>query len=239
MKNAEDNNAQLPEQQENSKVQKKGRRCKIVLLAVLLFFIITGGILTVLASMIFSGPKQIPVQPLRAQDFRLQQKMMRRLAKEVFRNPYNVPSQMIFKSNEIKSLFNLVDFGLTAAKIAGKYRGVDLREFEPVFGNGEITAVCPIDTKQSWLFGGILRLKMTFVPVLADKKLQIELKECHLGKLPLPQKQVQKILDQLLVDVQKSKDFIRFSDVVKEIKLNPDGSWAVTYYPAKLSMYLF
>ena len=239
MKNEDDNNAQLPEQQESNQVQKKSKRCKIVLFASLLFFVILSGTLTVLASMIFSGHKQIPVQPLSIKDFRLQQKIMRRLAKEVFRNPYNAPSQMFFKPSEIKSLFNLADFGLTAAKMAGKYKGIDLRALEPVFGKGEITAVYPIDTELSWLFGGVIRLKVTIVPCFADKKLQIELRECRLGKLPLPQKQVQKFLDQLLVEVHKSKDFIRFSDVVKEIKANPDGSWAVTYYPVKLSMCLF
>jgi hypothetical protein len=164
---------------------------------------------------------------------------MRRLAREAFRNPYNAPSQMRFKSKEIKSLFNLADFGLTAAKLAGKYSGIDLRTLEPVFGNGEMTIVYHFDTERAWLFGGVLRLKMTIVPCFADKKLQIEVRECRLGKLPLPQKQVQKILDPLLAEVQKSKDFIRFSDVVKEIKPNPDGSWVVTYYPAQLSKYLF
>ena len=220
-------------------MQKKSRRWKIVLFASLLFFVISSGVLTFFASVIFSERKQIPVRPLTGREFRLQQKIMRRLAREAFRTPVGFSSQMVFKSNEVQSLFNLADFGLTAAKLAGKYRGINLRDLEPVFGNGEISLVYPIDTGRSWLFGGVLRLKITGTPCFSDRKLQFELRECRIGNLPLPRKKAQKILNQLLLEIHKSKDFIRFSDVVKEIKANPDGSWAVTYYPAKLSMCLF
>ena len=220
-------------------MHKKGRRYKTVLLVSLLVFVILSGTLTVFASMIFSERKQIPVRQLTPAEFRLQQKIMLKLAREVFNKRPRLISQIVFKSNEMESLFNLADFSLTTAKLAGKYRGINLRDLEPVFGNGKISLVYPIDTGKTWLFGGVIRLKITGTPVFADSKLQFKLKECRIGSVLLPQKKVQQILDELLFKVQKSKDFIRFSDVVKEIKANPDGSWAVTYYPVKLSMCLF
>ena len=239
MKNEDDSTAQLPEQQEDKKEQKKGRRLKIWLFLLMLCFVFLTGTLTGLASLIFSEHRKIPVQPLTVSELHLQQKMTLRLTRELFRKRPSVISQIVFQSAEIKSLFNLADASLTAAKIAGKYRGINLRELEPEFGAGEITLVYPIDTKCSWLFGGVLRLKMTGTPCFVNKKLLVEVKKCHLGRLPLPRILMQKILNLYLVKLQNSKDFIYYADIVKEIRLNPDGSWTVVYYPSKLSKLLF
>ena len=194
MKNEEDNNAQLPEQQENSRVQKKGRWCRIVLFVLLLFFVISVGTLTVLAAMIFSEPKQIPVRPLTEKEYQVQQKITRHLGKDLFRKRPKLISQIVFTQEEMTSLLNLTDSCLTAVKLAGKYRGINLRDLEPVFRKGELSIVYPIDTGRRWLFGGVIRLQMTGTPYFAEKKLQIELKECHLGRLFLPSEKVQLLL---------------------------------------------
>ena len=104
----------------------KGKLLKILLCVFVFAAVLSAGTATYLASAVFSEPKQIPVQQLQPQDFKLQQKIIQQLYKEFFRKVPRQTARLKIKSAELPSLLRLVDSGLEMAKMAGKYKGINL-----------------------------------------------------------------------------------------------------------------
>ena len=146
---------------------------------------------------------------------------------------------MKIRSAELPSLLRLVDFGLETAKLAGKYKGISLRELEPEITKDKIKIVYAVDTGCQWLFGGVLRIKFSGTSAFVDKELKISLSECHIGKIPVPEKIARQILDGLLSDMKSSGEFEKFCILVKEVQFSPQGDLVITYSPAKLALVLF
>lgn len=217
----------------------KGRLLKILLCLFISVVILFAGTAVCLAGLAFSGPKQIPLQPLQPQDFKFQQRLIQRLYKEFFRKKPQRTARLKIRSAELPSLLRLLDFGLETAKLAGKYKGISLRELEPEITKDKIKIVYAVDTGYQWLFGGVLRIKFSGTSAFVDKELKISLSECHIGKIPVPEKIARQILDGLLSDMKSSGEFEKFCILVKEVKFSPQGDLVITYSPAKLALVLF
>ena len=225
--------SEIPET--TQQVPKKHRLLKILLCLIILIVVLFAGMTYFVAAAIFSHPKQLPPPQLKMEDIKLQQKLVRRLAKDVFRKHPRPTGQLTLKSEELQSLFRLVDSGLTMAKMAGRYDGMDLRCLEPEFSKGHVRMFYPLDTGYSWLFGGILRFSFSGTPAFKEKKITVALHNSRIGKLPLPEKFAKIILQNLLTEFYESKSFNTFCSIFKEIKMNTDGTLVIVYYPAKLA----
>ena len=228
--------------QENSEISettqqvpKKHKKLKILLCLAVLFVLLFTGTVYFTASAVFSHPKQLPPTELKEQDIRLQQKLVQRLAKEVFRRRPRATGKLTIKQEELQSLFRLIDFGLSMAKMAGKYDGIDLRSLEPEFTKEHIKMVYPLDTGYSWLFGGVLRFSFSGTPSFTGREFTVSLKKSGVGKLPLPEKLAQLLLRNILSEFYESKGYKTFCSLIKEIKMNKDGTVVIIYYPAKLA----
>ena len=216
-------------------VPKKHKLLKILLCLIALFVFFFAGATLYVASAVFSHPRQIPPSPLKMADLKLQQKLIQRLVKEVFRKRPRPTAELTLKPEELQSLFRLVDFGLTAAKMAGRYDGMDLRYLEPEFTNGHIRMVYPLDTGYSWLFGGVLHFRFSGTPAFTGREFVVSLKESRIGKLPMPESIAKNILQGILTEFYKSKAFEKFCAMIKEIRSREDGTVVIVYYPAKLA----
>ena len=216
-------------------VPKKHKLLKIFLCLSVLIVILFAGTVYFTAAAAFSHPKQLPPSQLKMQDIKLQQKIIQRLARDVFRSRPRPTGKLTLKPEELQSLFRLIDFGLSMAKMAGKYDGMDVRSLEPEFSNGYIKMVYPLDTGYSWLFGGVLRFSFTGTPSFAGQEITVSLKDSKIGRLPLPGKFAKMVLQNLLTEFYESKGYETFCSLIKEIKMNPDGTLVIVYYPAKLA----
>ena len=214
---------------------KKHRLLKILLCLIILLVFLFAGTTCFVTAAIFSHPKQLPPPQLKMQDIKLQQKIIQRLARDVFRSRPRPTGKLTLKPEELQSLFRLIDFGLSMAKMAGRYDGVDVRSLEPEFSNGYIKMVYPLDTGYSWLFGGVLRFSFTGTPSFAGQEITVSLKDSKIGRLPLPGKFAKMVLKNLLTEFYESKGYETFCSLIKEIKMNPDGTLVIVYYPAKLA----
>ena len=159
MKN-EQNNA-IPSSEAPAPKPGKGRLLKILLCLFIFAVILFAGTAVCPAGLAFSGSKQIPLQPLQPQDFKFQQRLIQRLYKEFFRKKPQRTARLKISSAELPTLLRLVDFGLETAKLAGKYKGISLRELEPEITKDKIKIVYAVDTGYQWLFGGVLRIKFS------------------------------------------------------------------------------
>ena len=216
-------------------VPKKHKLLKIFLCLSVLIVILFAGTVYFTAAAAFSHPKQLPPSQLKMQDIKLQQKIIQRLARDVFRSRPRPTGKLTLKPEELQSLFRLIDFGLSMAKMAGKYDGMDVRSLEPEFSNGYIKMVYPLDTGYSWLFGGVLRFSFTGTPSFAGQEITVSLKDSKIGRLPRPGKVAKMVLQNLLTEFYESKGYETFCSLIKEIKMNPDGTLVIVYYPAKLA----
>ena len=214
---------------------KKHRLLKILLCLIILLVFLFAGTTCFVTAAIFSHPKQLPPPQLKMQDIKLQQKIIQRIAKDVFRSRPRPTGKLTLKPEELQSLFRLIDFGLSMAKMTGKYDGMDVRYLEPEFTKGHVRMVYPLDTGNTWLFGGVLRFSFTGTPSFAGQEITVSLKDSKIGKLPLPEKFAKIILLNLLSEFYKSKGYETFCSLIKEIKMNPDGTLVIVYYPAKLA----
>ncbi|MBR2911058.1 MAG: hypothetical protein IKC05_05570 [Lentisphaeria bacterium] len=214
---------------------KKHKLLKIFLCLSVLIVILFAGTVYFTAAAAFSHPKQLPPSQLKMQDIKLQQKIIQRLARDVFRSRPRPTGKLTLKPEELQSLFRLIDFGLSMAKMAGKYDGMDVRSLEPEFSNGYTKMVYPLDTGYSWLFGGVLRFSFTGTPSFAGQEITVSLKDSKIGRLPLPGKFAKMVLQNLLTEFYESKGYETFRSLIKEIKMNTDGTLVIIYYPAKLA----
>lgn len=221
-----------------AEIQKSGhagRGClKFFLIFTAVFVMLFLGGIAALSAAAFSESKTLPLEPLSKQDLKLQQKLIRRLSREVFSKRATKESRLVLKTSEIQSLFRLVDYGFSVAKLAGKYQGIEPRYFEPVFSQGHIQAIYPLDTGYRWLFGGVLRWRVSATPEFSNKMVALKVHDCRLGIIPLPKNLFEQFLLKLLSELYTSKDYALFCDMVKRIYMNTDGSLVVIYYPAKL-----
>ena len=237
MKNEQNNT--VPSSEAAAPGAGKGRLPKILLCLFIFAIILFAGTAVCLAGLAFSEPKQIPLQPLQPQDFKLQQRIIQRLYKEFFRKTPQQTAHLKIRSAELPSLLRLLDFGLETAKLAGKYKGISLRELEPEITKGKIKIVYAVDTGYKWLFGGVLRFKFSGTSAFADKELKISLSECHIGQIPVPAKVARQILNGFLTEMKTSGEFEKFCILVKEIQFTTKGDLVITYSPAKLALVLF
>lgn len=214
--------------------EKKRSWLKIVILLCLLFAVLIFSGAAGLAAAAFSPKKHIPLEPLKNEDLILQQKLVKRLSREVLRRRPKKESTLVLKTTELRSLLRLIDFGLAAAKIAGKYDGMELRYFEPEFSANRIRAIYPLDTGHTWLFGGVLRWQLSVTPDFSDKRVNLDIHDCRLGVIPLPKTMVEEFLLKILDRLYRSKDYEQFCSMVRKIYMKTDGSLVVIYRPAKL-----
>lgn len=220
---------------ETPQSEHAGRGClKIFLILSAVFVLLFLGGSVALSAAAFSEHKVLPLAPLSRQDLKLQQKLIKRLSREVFSKRAMKESRLVLKTSELQSLFRLVDYGFSVAKLAGKYRGIEPRYFEPVFSQGHIQVIYPQDTGYRWLFGGVLRWSVSATPEFNNKIVAVKVHDCRLGGLPLPKGLFEQFLSQLLNELYSSEDYAFFCSMVKKIYMNPDGSLVVVYYPAKL-----
>lgn len=234
MKKQQHNGTNIPEQDPPPPEKKKSRCLKIFLLLFVLFLLLLSGTVLSLAAAAFSHPEQISPLQLKSGDLYLQQKLIGRLYREIFRKKPRPAAVVVIKSNELESLFRLADFGLTAAKLAGKYDGIDLRQMKPEIKGTRMKMEYPLDTGFSWLFGGVLRFHFSGTPAFADKSLTVKLAQCRIGRLPVPLALAEKILKCFLDPLRESREFAAFCSVIKEVRLRQDGNLVIVYYPAKV-----
>lgn len=210
------------------------RRRKKAVVVALSIAVPLAAVLAGLSAAVFSGLETFPFRPPTEDDLYLQQRLIRRLTGEVFRRKPKQESQIVLTEQEVDSLFNLADCGLTAAKKAGRYPGPLPRTFRPVFRKGRLHLVCPFDTGCRLLFGGVLKLRLSVTADLDDARLVLTLHSCRAGALPLPASVAEKILDRLADDVRSSEEYALFCGIVKKISMTKEGTVLIVYRPARV-----
>ena len=220
--------------QEEQSVSPRKRRRKFLLIVFFFLLLLLGFFVFGTAAAIFTNRKSLPLQPLRHEDLILQQKLIRRISREVFSSRPRKESQLVLSAKEIESLFRLIDYGCSAAKLAGKYKGLEPRYFEPVFFPDRVQAIYPLDTGYRWLFGGVMRWEITATPKFDNNMLTVNIHDCRLGIIPLPGGLVEKFLLSALRQWYTSSNYKLFCNLIKKVYMKGDGSLVVIYHPAKL-----
>ena len=201
---------------------------------VLLFSLTVAALAAVmLCAAVFSSPETIPFVPPEMEDLYLQQRLVRRLTDEVFRRQPKRESQIVLTEKEVNSLFRLADCGLSGAKLAGRYSGPLPRTFRPVFRNGRLHVVCPIDTNLRVLFGGVLKISAALTPDFEDTRLRVTVHDCRAGALPLSAAWAEKFLLDAAQEMQDAGVYAAFCGVVKKASVTKEGNVILVYSPAQ------
>ena len=219
---------------EQPSISPRKRRRKILLFIFFFFILLFGFLIFGTAAAVFSSHKSIPLSPLRHEDLILQQKLIRKISREVFNRRPRRESQLVLTTSEVESLFRLIDYGCSAAKLAGKYKGLEPRYFEPVFFPDRVQAIYPLDTGYRWLFGGVMRWEITATPKFDNNMLSVSIHDCRLGIIPLPRGIVEKVLLSALREWYTSSNYRLFCNLIKKVYMKGDGNLVVIYHPAKL-----
>jgi len=210
-----------------------GRRKKTAVVALLSLLAVVALGAVLLCAALFSSPEKIPFSPPEMEDLYLQQRLVRRLTNEVFRRKPKKESQIVLTEKEVNSLFRLADCGLSGAKLAGRYSGPLPRTFRPVFRNGRLHVVCPIDTNLRVLFGGVLKISAALTPDFEDTRLRVTVHDCRAGALPLSAAWAEKFLLDAAQEMQDAGVYAAFCGVVKKASVTKEGNVLLVYSPAQ------
>ena len=202
---------------------------------IVLLFSLTVAVLAavMLCAAVFSPPETVPFAPPEMEDLYLQQRLVRRLTDEVFRRNPKRESQIVLTEREVNSLFRLADCGLSGAKRAGRYSGPLPRTFRPVFRDGRLHVVCPVDTNLRVLFGGVLRIGASLTPDFEDARFRVTVHECRAGALPLSSILAEKFLLDAAQEMQNAGVYAAFCGVVKKASVTKEGNVILVYSPAQ------
>ena len=230
-------NSNIPENAGNLPENPPRRKRRILLYlllfaGILLLLIAAGAVFA--ASAVFDPAREYPVAVLNAEDLRLQQQLINRVTRELFRRKPSKESTIVLSHAEVKSLLRLLDFGTSAAKVSGFYNGMELRYFELDFDGNDLQGVYPYDTGCGWFFGGVAHVSVAGKPDFDGERFRFKLRDCRVGAIQLPMPLAEKILAFQLEKLHQSRFYARFCELIKKVSIRENGSIAVTYNPAKL-----
>ena len=138
---------------------KRKKRLWIILLPVLGVFAALFVAAFWIAALLFGGEPQLPVEPLRPEDFKLISKLTARFSNE-FLNGKPEESELVLTPGEIASLIRVSDNG-ALLRMFGGGSGGKTKNYDARFENGRFEILSPVRTGLTWLRGGVIMVDMS------------------------------------------------------------------------------
>lgn len=133
-----------------------------------------------IAALLFGGEPQLPVEPLRPEDFKLISKLTARFSNE-FLNGKPEESELVLSPGEIASLIRVSDNGALLMMFGGGSGGGKTKNYDARFENGRFEILSPVRTGLTWLRGGVIMVDMSVRPEKDGDELTLDISRIRAG----------------------------------------------------------
>ena len=188
----------------------------------------------IVASLLFGGEREFPVDPLRPEDYTLVGKLTGRLLNEI-RSGRPAESELVLSPDQVASVFRLADNGVSLGAVPkggaapGKTKPYSIR-----FENGRFEIVAQARTGMSWLWGGVIMMDTSVRPEKQDETFTLDISRIKAGSITLPDSFVQWRRKLALEEFRNRKEYQQFDRCVKSIRIDGENNFHVVYRPAEL-----
>ncbi|MDR0931979.1 MAG: hypothetical protein LBM70_03040 [Victivallales bacterium] len=216
-----------------SKKKKPGFTRKLLLVSagiLLLLSLIAFGV----AALLFGKASQFQVEPLNAADSLLITKLMSRFANELQQNKAS-QSELIFNPKEVNSLIRIANNGVDPSKLFfGRIARIKTQPHRIRYENGKFEIIAPVQTKLTWLWGGVIMVEMSVHPRKVGDDLSAGITRVKWGAIKSPDFMLSKINDKAVARLRAHKDFSKFNRCVKSIQIDSDENLHIVYDPPEI-----
>lgn len=211
---------------------KRKKRLWIILLPVLGVFAALFVAAFWIAALLFGGEPQLPVEPLRPEDFKLISKLTARFSNE-FLNGKPEESELVLTPGEIASLIRVSDNG-ALLRMFGGGSGGKTKNYDARFENGRFEILSPVRTGLTWLRGGVIMVDMSVRPEKDGDELTLDISRIKAGSIALPGFLVDRMRRQSLEEARNLEEYRLFDRCVKSLRIDEENNLRIVYRPAEL-----
>ena len=209
--------------------RKKGKKLLLwsILAVILLIFI---GVPFTLVMLIFAPWQEVPVAVPDVKDFSNQYKLMRKINKEFSkREKISQRAVLKFTPEDLNSLFKFLGNQKPGkAPLPIRYYKLNCSK------EGVFSAEFPFNTRQTWLRGGTIYLRVSFtLSKKAGEDFQCKILSLKATRLNLGSSTAQRVLEKI-VDENKSSREMKLLNAIIESCSFEDGKMVIVYNPQKI-----
>lgn len=178
-----------------------------------------------IAALLFGGEPQLPVEPLRPEDFKLISKLTARFSNE-FLNGKPEESELVLSPGEIASLIRVSDNGALLMMFGGGSGGGKTKNYDARFENGRFEILSPVRTGLTWLRGGVIMVDMSVRPEKDGDELTLDISRIRAGSITLPGFLVDRMRRQSLEEARNLEEYRLFDRCVKSLRVDEENQSA-------------
>jgi hypothetical protein len=199
-----------------------------------LLLILFIGVFWYFLGLVFSNEVKYSRQLPTNKDFIYQQKIISRVTRQVLKSKPKV-QELVLSKDEVYSLLRLTNL-LVKKEKQGIFQVDGLNLQYP--SKGVIKFTLTLNTKQSFIHGGFIYIKVSCSPNFVNGKLTLNIQDIVAGKVSLPLGLKAKIESKILEEISKADQLQFWANIFPEITLKQDNKIYIKYYPIKLLMLL-
>ncbi len=217
----------------NESPQKSKRSCGCCCFGCLFMavVILAGGLFG--AWLVFSFPQKFYAEPLTVNETVTQSIIISQIINQISEAETPTDYQEITLSEEqLNTLCKVILNSAAVADAFGRHE-LDIRpqDFTVNYQKSGFSGKYSLDVEQRWLFGGNVMLTAIAQPYLNADGEGVKVSSATLGKLPIPVSVVESFAAGALDELRKDEMYAQYRPAVREIKVEPDFSIIIGYYP--------
>ena len=226
----------------NKKKLARDKVLKIILLSLVVFSLLFLWILLYFMHLIFDSEQNYSTDSLTPQHIVHQSQVITRLTKLLYQSRPGRVCVLTLNQAEVNAIIasisnsdSLGDFLLSASRVG---KAPKKRPYKIVFKENRFNIKFSFPTDYNTPFGKHINLTLSGKPELNRRGVHLDIKSISAGDLPLPPRQVEKILHNLLSKYEKDETFKKIHEIVVKAYITPDNNLVIYFYPYRIRNYL-
>ena len=217
---------------------KKEKVIKILLVSLLVFTLLFICIFTYFMHLLFGAEKSYDTESLTQQHVELQNKVVKRLTDILLKSKPGRICVLTLNQAEVNAIIaaitnsdSLVEFFFINKQIGEKPKK---RPYKIIFKENRFDIKYSFPSDYDTPFGKHINLSISGTPELNKKGINLDIKSASAGDVPLPPRQVEKILHSLLSDYENDQTFKMIHEVVVRAYITRENNLVIYFYPYRI-----
>jgi len=220
------------------KKQIKAKVLKIILISLIVFTLLFLCTFTYFVNLVFDLPQSYNTKSLTQKQVFHQSNVIRRLTSLLWQSKPGRVCVLTLSQAEVNALIvalsnsdSLGDFLWSAGKVGQLPKK---RPYKIIFKESRFDIKYSFPTDYNTPFGKHINLTVSGKPELNKKGIHVDIKSISAGDVPLPPRQVEKILHSLLKEYENDEIFKRIHEVVVKAYITPENNLVIYFYPHRI-----
>jgi uncharacterized protein YpmS len=228
----------MQKKKSNKNKRTKNKVLKIILISLVVFTLLFLCIFTYFVHLILDPEQSYNTESLTPQHILHQSEVIKRLTNLLYQSKPGRVCVLTLNQAEVNAIIaaisnsdSLIDFLWSAGKVG---QAPKKRPYKVIFKENrfDIKYSFPIDF--STPFGKHINLTLSGKPGINREGVHLDIKSVSAGDLPLPPRQVEKILHNLLRTYEKDEIFKRIHKIIVKAYITPDNNLVIYFYPYRI-----